>query len=72
MTPPWLPQAAGPPPDLALTLPGQGLHLLFDGAQQRLRLIDVYDPTRLQVGSGSVCVRGQQAVALLCGTAAAD
>lgn len=40
---------AGPPPDLALTLPGQGLHLVFDGAQQRLRLVDVYDPTRLQV-----------------------
>ncbi len=47
-----MPQGGGlGAPDLALGLPEHGMHLLFDGTQQRLRLIEVYDTTRLQVNT---------------------
>lgn len=49
------PQGKGRPrPDVALAFPELGFHLLFDGAQQRLRLVEVHNATRLQVrGAGS-------------------
>ncbi|KAL4426708.1 hypothetical protein ABPG77_004764 [Micractinium sp. CCAP 211/92] len=48
-----MPQGGGlGAPDLALGLPEHGMHLLFEGTQQRLRLIEVYDITRLQVRYG--------------------
>jgi hypothetical protein len=34
---------------MAICFPDHGFHLLFDGHQQRLRLIEVHDTTRLQV-----------------------
>lgn len=39
--------------DLALCFPEHGMHLLFDQTQQRLRLVEVHDTTRLQVRSRS-------------------
>ena len=35
--------------DLLVHLPEYGLHLYFEGVSQALRLVEVYDLTRLQV-----------------------
>jgi hypothetical protein len=52
-------QAKGlPRPDVALAFPELGFHLLFDGAQQRLRLIEVHDATRLQLSYGGRLLGG--------------
>lgn len=54
-----LPQGKGRPrPDVALAFPELGFHLLFDGAQQRLRLVEVHDATRLQVGAAAGAAAG--------------
>ena len=56
-----LPQGKGlPRPDVALAFPELGFHLLFDGTQQRLRLIEVQDATRLLVRAvwGAAVKRG--------------
>ena len=37
--------------DLVLNLPEHGMHLLFDPVSQRLRLIEVYDLSRMQVSN---------------------
>lgn len=59
--------AGSSPPDIGLSFPEQGFHLLFDGRQQRLRLIDVHDTTRLQVAAG-----GMPCHVLFCLPAACD
>ena len=46
--------AASPPPresDRVLAFPEHGFRLLFDGGAQRLRLVEVHDPSRLQARS---------------------
>lgn len=40
--------------DLLVNLPEHGMHLCFEGSSQRLRLIEVYDLSRLQVQSTRV------------------
>ncbi len=35
--------------DILLNFPEHGMHLIFDGCSQRLRLIEVYDLSRVQV-----------------------
>lgn len=35
--------------DLLLNLPEQGMHLRFEAHSQRLRLIEVYDISRMEV-----------------------
>ena len=35
--------------DFILSLPEHGLHLVFDGISQRLRLIEIFDLSRMQV-----------------------
>jgi len=37
--------------DLILNFPEHGMHLRFDPSSQRLRLIEVYDVSRMQVPS---------------------
>lgn len=39
--------------DIVINFPEHGLHLRFEARSQRLRLIEVYDVSRLQV-----CLRG--------------
>ena len=40
--------------DLVLNLPEHGMHLRFDPGTQRLRLIEIYDISRIQVTDVSV------------------
>ena len=35
--------------DVFLNFPEHGLHLVFDGASQRLRLLELFDLSRMQV-----------------------
>ena len=37
--------------DILLNFPEHGLHLVFDGANQRLRLLEIYDLSRMQVNA---------------------
>ena len=41
--------------DLVLNLPEHVMHLLFDPHTQRLRLIEVYDLSRMQVSEARAC-----------------
>ena len=61
--PPWRPDGScSPPPpsspavqegeDIVVVLPEHGFCLRFDAVQQRLRLVDVHDVTRLRVACG--------------------
>ncbi|DBA89846.1 TPA: hypothetical protein ACH3X2_004708 [Trebouxia sp. C0005] len=44
--------------DILLNLPEHGVHLIFESSSQTLRLIEVYDLSRLQVKRGAATVGG--------------